>query len=320
MICPKCNNYNKDNAKFCRKCGAPLTEEAGGGVPTPKGESFFEKNKVLIICVAIIAIVAAGAGYFIFGMNSDVPLQTQDFTGFIMSVPVGSNFVSDNSLDLGTAGGFVTYKNIGEYSTEAYYLDVSSLSSQLTPSMFSLEKQEGSLKIYKDVQEQGVYLVERQVGDYTFRVMGSDLDTLKEMANSIKVTGTITNQTASQPAPSAPTSTQTTHSSGPLNIISGSFSTGSELSDKTYAHIYVGSNHAGETVVVQIFYSRDGSPLNQGNYVTVTVDSQGYIDVSSADSYTLYPDHATIKLYNSNRQLQDTLDVSLAPTSGTQTF
>lgn len=117
----------------------------------------------------------------------------------------------------------------------------------------------------------------------------------------------------------AQSSGKTAHSSS-LSILGGSFSTGSELEDKTYASINVGSEHAGEQVTVQIFYSRDGSTLNNGNMVPVTVNSSGYIEVSSADSYKYFPDYAQIKIFDSSGNLLDSKDVSLSPQSGTQTF
>jgi hypothetical protein len=120
---------------------------------------------------------------------------------------------------------------------------------------------------------------------------------------------------ATQTSQAAPASKHTN-----MKILGGSFSTGSGLEDKTYASIYVGPEHAGESVIVQIFYSRDGSNLNNGNMVPVTVDSSGYIDVSSADAYKYYPDYAEINLYDSSSNLMDTQSVSLSPESGTQTF
>lgn len=105
-----------------------------------------------------------------------------------------------------------------------------------------------------------------------------------------------------------------------MKIQGGSFSTGSELSDLTYASIYVGKEHAGKSVILQIWYSRDGSTLNNGNMVPVTVHSDGYLEVQSADAYAYYPDHASINLYDSNSNLLDSKSVSLSPTSGTQTF
>lgn len=105
-----------------------------------------------------------------------------------------------------------------------------------------------------------------------------------------------------------------------MTIRGGSFSTGSAEEDKTYATINVGTEYAGESVIVQIFYSRDGNSLNNGNMVPANVHSDGYLYITSADAYHYYPDYATIKLYDSNSNLLDTQSVSLSPTSGTQTF
>lgn len=119
---------------------------------------------------------------------------------------------------------------------------------------------------------------------------------------------------ATQATPAKPKTTS-------MSILGGSFSTGSELEDKTYASIYVGKEHAGEDVILQIFYSRDGSTLNNGNMVPVTVDSSGYLEVSSADAYKYFPDFAEINLYDqSGNNLLDTRSVSLNPEAGTQTF
>ena len=128
-----------------------------------------------------------------------------------------------------------------------------------------------------------------------------------------------TQQSQAQSAPaSSSSSSQSSLSS--LRILSGSFSTGSGEADKTYASIYVGPKFAGQNVIVQIWYSRDGSTLNNGNMVPVSVHSDGYIEVASADAYHYYPDHASINIYDSNSRLLDSKSVSLSPTSGTQTF
>ena len=108
--------------------------------------------------------------------------------------------------------------------------------------------------------------------------------------------------------------------SSSMSILGGSFSTAGGLEDKTYASIFVGSEHAGENVQIQIFYSRDGSTLNNGNMVPKTVDSSGYIEVASADAYKYFPDYAEINLYDASGKLLDTQSVSLNPDSGTQTF
>ena len=114
--------------------------------------------------------------------------------------------------------------------------------------------------------------------------------------------------------------TQSTPQTTSMSILSGSFSTAGGLEDKTYASIFVGKEHSGENVQIQIFYSRDGADLNNGNMVPKTVDSSGYIEVASADSYKYFPDHAEINLYDTSGNLLDTQSVNLSPKSGTQTF
>lgn len=127
-----------------------------------------------------------------------------------------------------------------------------------------------------------------------------------------------------QPTESEPktaTKTQSASSSpSSISILGGSFSTGSADADKTYARINVGTAHAGEDVIVQIWYSRDGNTLNNGNMVPATVHSDGYLEIASADAYKYYPDHATINIYDSGSQLLTTQSVNLQPAAGTQTF
>ena len=124
----------------------------------------------------------------------------------------------------------------------------------------------------------------------------------------------------SEPAKTTQTSSQSTPKTTSMSILGGSFSTGGGLNDKTYASIYVGPEHAGENVKIQIYYSRDGSDLNNGNMVPKTVDSSGYIEVSSADAYKYFPDFAEINLYDNSGNLLDTQSVSLSPEKGTQSF
>ena len=135
-----------------------------------------------------------------------------------------------------------------------------------------------------------------------------------------------TSQVSEKPATTASQTSQATHTEpektakSSMTIKGGSFSTGSADADKTYAQIYVGTEHAGEDVIVQIYYSRDGNSLNNGNMVPASVHSDGYLYITSADAYKYYPDYATINLYDSNSNLMDTQSVSLSPSAGTQTF
>ena len=100
----------------------------------------------------------------------------------------------------------------------------------------------------------------------------------------------------------------------------GSFTTGSELEDKTYAKLYLGKEHSGESVKVRILYSRDGVSLNHGNLVDATIKSDGYVSIASADAYSKYPDYASVEVYDSSGHLVSTQGISLKTTSGTQYF
>lgn len=105
-----------------------------------------------------------------------------------------------------------------------------------------------------------------------------------------------------------------------MSIDGAKFSTGGGLEDKTYATFYVGDENAYEDVIIQIYYSRDGSYLNNGNMVSKTVDSEGYFKVASADSYKYFPDFAEVYLYDTDKDMIDQVNYTLTPNSDIQTF
>ncbi len=156
---------------------------------------------------------------------------------------------------------------------------------------------------------------------YGFSNDTSSQDSSANSANDNNQVHVSDNDNSDKPKQASQTSSSQQASKPALTIKGGSFSTGSGLEDKTYASIYVGTEHAGEDVTVQIWYSRDGSTLNNGNMVPASVHSDGYLEISSADAYAYYPDYATINIYDSSgSNLLDTQSVSLSPTSGTQSF
>lgn len=108
--------------------------------------------------------------------------------------------------------------------------------------------------------------------------------------------------------------------SASMEIYGGAFSTNGGLDDLTYASIDVGTAYSGDDVIVQIWYSRDGSILNDGNMVPKTVTSDGYINIRSADAYKFFPDKAEINIYDTGSNLICSKEVSLYPESGIQTF
>ena len=225
MNCPNCNAENNDSAKFCKKCGTPLTKKVMNHetvINSMNKEKEISDNTTKYIIVALIIIAIALAGVFAYmGLNNHSDDSNQAQTN-------NNNQVS-------------SVNNATQCPTES-----------------------------KPAQ---------------------------------------TTQVSSSPS--------TTSS---MDIRGGSFSTGSSLSDKTYASIYVGPEHSGENVKIQIKYSRDGSSLNKGNMVPKTVDSSGYINVRSADAYKYYPDFAEINIFDTSGNLLDTQSVYLTPDSGTQSF
>ena len=104
----------------------------------------------------------------------------------------------------------------------------------------------------------------------------------------------------------------------PISIVNTTFSTGHSLEAKTLCTINVGSNHSDENVTVDIKYSRDGTDLNDGDKSRKTVDANGEIACESEESYDLYPDHATVKLYDDEGNLIDSADISLNTNDSTQ--
>ena len=324
IYCENCGERNNAESKFCKNCGTALKSSVVKVNPPTKKD---DKNRIIILAlIGVIAVLAIGALFAGGLFKSEVPLETRDFEIFEMDVPVGSEFEEKTSMPAFPGiGGFIFLENVGDYSQEVYVLDISTLQYKAIIDEFKFERDEGDIKIYKDRTGQtDLYYLVKEIDEFDFGLMGEDVDTMVKMLNSIKITdktkltsessqasGSQTTSSSSAPASSTPSS---------ISILGGSFSTGSADADKTYARINVGTSHAGEDVIVQIFYSRDGNSLNNGNMVPVTVHSDGYLEVASADAYKYYPDHATIKIYDKNSKLLTSKDVYLSPTSGTQTF
>ena len=72
MNCPKCGNQNADNAKFCIKCGSPLTSVPAGSQPSAAapGEQSILKNKVFLVCLGVVLIVLAAGGFSLSADNT----------------------------------------------------------------------------------------------------------------------------------------------------------------------------------------------------------------------------------------------------------
>lgn len=101
MKCSKCGFENKDNAKFCTKCGSPLEVH-----PQPKGPGADNSKYIIIALVVIIIILAGAIGYFAFSMHSDSGqndnVQTNDSSPVTQAVSEDSNGGSSESSSKNT--------------------------------------------------------------------------------------------------------------------------------------------------------------------------------------------------------------------------
>lgn len=329
MKCSECGTECEDNAKFCKNCGAVLKQEPEKKSGILKGG---DSKPIIITLIAVVIIILVGVGVYASGVfTPDVPLNTQDFGAFKVDVPEGSEFVVKDSVTTDPEKVLVSYENKGKYGEELAFILASnnaSIDDNDDDDEIELVETDGNMKVYKYKEADGTgicCIAHIDDGDNQFEAIGYDLNTVKRVAKTFKAgdmsqlknnVTPLTDISSSSSSSSAPASS--TPSS--ISILGGSFSTGSADEDKTYARINVGTAHAGEDVIVQIFYSRDGNSLNNGNMVPATVHSDGYLEIASADAYKYYPDYATINIYDSNSHLLTTQSVSLSPSAGTQTF
>ena len=278
-----------------------------------------------------------------------VPMKSADLGYIQIDTPENSKFEIKNTFNESDKG-MVYFKNTGNYTKEVEGIIISkNLTDELISQNMELDSDNGTTKVYKS---NSVYQIVKSINGTDIILTGSDVHVLGEMAQTIVVkdTSNITTpqekqvektelekvvdktkkakkqksnvETTKEEKPVIETTTEKVvkKSSEPLYIGGGIFKTGTSLEDKTIAKIYVGGEHAGDTVKIKIKYYRDGDSLNTGNMVTKTVDSDGYIQVASADAYTKFPDKAYIELYDASGSLQATQTVTLTPDSTTQYF
>ena len=317
MKCPECGSENNDNSKFCKNCGKELK--------TDKIKVENKDKRLIIALIAIAALLLSGILLYATGViGPQMEFETKHFDGFTIDVPKDSKFVLDQSYTTDPENIFVSYLNKGDTFYDASGIIVgTNVTKKVAAFDFELVGTDGDLTIYKNEStEITLYKVFKEGNDANIILLGGNLDVLKHMADSYEDNDfEKLSETALDPSSPSTASSSSAGGSQSMSILGGSFSTGSGMSDKTYAKIYVGPSHSGELVTVQIWYSRDGNTLNHGNMVPAHVDSSGYLSISSADAYQYYPDHATINLYDSSgSKLLDSVSVNLSPTSGTQTF
>lgn len=179
--CPECGNEIDEDEEFCSKCGKSLK---------PKTASVKKEHKIIIVALSIVIIALAGLLLSGAYTSNDIPLGNKDFGGVTMLVPVGSDFVESSSLPDYGVGGFVIYKNTGEYSHDVYTLSFSTTIGKGAPSSFTLDRQDGDITIYRaNNGDDGIYMT-REVGGIDVNLIGGNEEVMKKMLNSVDISST----------------------------------------------------------------------------------------------------------------------------------
>lgn len=180
MKCPKCGSENVDNAKFCSSCGEELK--------TTTVTKTRNNKKIIIALLAVIIVLGVLVVYTSGILNSGLELETQSYDGFEIGVPADSKFVLDESYTTDPNNVFVSYLNKGKhfYDVGGFIVGMNMTDDKVPPN-YKFEETDGDLEVYKS-DEDGItiYEVIKKGNDANVMVMGSDLVTLKNMANSFK--------------------------------------------------------------------------------------------------------------------------------------
>lgn len=310
MFCPKCGTENEDSATFCRKCGANLhldgsIKESYTTNKAPKeNKSTFKNNKVLIICIIAVIVVAGCVGGYLFMMPHYKEINV---IGVSMEVP-------DSDCNVTMVSSHSSNYMDSENHVVVYGFDSTNAGlSELGDAIVFAGIRDGISQGSKEVTVDGVTFNETNNGTCCYStyfghknifIATDNEDTLVHIVKSLNANEESSNNTGNSS----------------IKIISGEISTGSSLDAKTHAHIYVGSDHAGETIQITAKYSREGESLNDGNILTLTVDSDGYVSFDSAEGFDKFPDKAVIEIYDANGSILDSKTVKLDPSAGTQSF
>ena len=127
MKCTKCGYENSNDAKFCQKCGAALTQSSSS-----QNQSFFKSNKVLIIAIAVILCVCAAVGTFVYmNMNHGPQLSDYDISEFTEGDEYTVSLVDENGTPMenqyvnlicyNDKGGTVTLTNTTDYQGQTSF-------------------------------------------------------------------------------------------------------------------------------------------------------------------------------------------------------
>lgn len=182
--CENCGAHLKEDAKFCPECGQKSEIKT-----VPQTNENKRNRKIIYILLAVIIVfillISLSIGGVLKPADKTVKLEKYDFGYVTMLVPEGSEFSEFQSVGKGTAYWNIGYENKLKIN-ELYSVWIGNYGIKSSYRHKFLEK-DGDLEVYQVAFNQS-YAVQKHVGQYYVQVCGfEDLNTLKEIANSIEL-------------------------------------------------------------------------------------------------------------------------------------
>ena len=165
MKCRKCGCENSESDDFCHNCGKRLI-----------------KPKQVILALAIVAIILACIAIFSSGvLTPQIPLEKQDFQGFSIDVPKGSDFLIDEQITTDPSRIFIMYVNHGDYSDDVNTMFVGNNMSKAFLKEDEYLGNEGDMEIYRNGSIYGIY---EKFDNTQVYIFGYNLDALKNVIST----------------------------------------------------------------------------------------------------------------------------------------
>lgn len=191
-FCENCGSELTSSDDFCSECGHSLKKTGPLATKSNKNNNM----KIIIGLVAVVAVLLVIGTLFMSGIftpeDSEIKLETYDFGTFTMLVPEGSEYHEYDSIGKGTDYWAIGYENTAEENMDLFLVWFSNYEPNNNVA-YQFEESDGDLEIYD--ASYGAHMIHRTVDGYCFQITGTaDINTLKEISNSIEVKNPKTTQ------------------------------------------------------------------------------------------------------------------------------